>query len=120
MPTSVSGFLEKWDTASEMSTELAEEVFHDLDSIMEEILGRVEVLAQKRSSYEAVGFLAQSISMVSAAATKQPRIVGRLARWIGKLKVSVNSLGKQTGANSISISFGFPWGVSIGLSWPVT
>lgn len=46
------------------------------------------------------------------------KAVARLRRISGHLTGPLNAALGATGASSFSISIGFPWGISVGLSWP--
>lgn len=46
------------------------------------------------------------------------RALARLRRVCGALLPALTAGAKAVGASSWSISVGFPWGISIGLTWP--
>jgi len=58
-------------------------------------------------------------AFLSAAAAHKPSLVKKLSSQVNKFKTSAQAVGKKLKADSVSIAVGFPWGVSIDLSWDI-
>jgi len=56
---------------------------------------------------------------LSAAAAQRPSLVKTLSLHVQEFKTSARALGKELKVDSVSVAVGFPWGVSINLSWNV-
>lgn len=110
---------EDWENLGEMTPEFANHVFQNLDGIMEDGISQIDSLAQQGKNEEAFLSNLMLTSIVNSATTKQPRIIKRLNKWIGRLKVALQSLGKSSRADQISISVGLPAGISVGLAWNI-
>jgi len=76
---------------------------------------------------EWAGLLSYAISRVYAPASPWPFGLGgwgrgpvkNLRRAAAQLQNPLGRAAAATGANGFSVSVGFPWGVSVGLSWPI-
>jgi len=55
----------------------------------------------------------------STSAAQKPSPVKRLISQVQQFITTAQSLGKTLKADSVSIAVGFPWGVSIDLSWDI-
>ena len=51
---------------------------------------------------------------------KDPKLIGKLNGQIRKLKNGARNLAKKVGAESFTISAGFPAGVSVGFTFPIS
>jgi hypothetical protein len=112
-------FFEKWEQLGEMTEDFANEVFENLDAIMEDEISQVETFAQQKNADAAFLAMNQAASLVNAATAKQPKIIRRLNKWVGKLQSALQNLGTSIGADQISISVGVPIGISVGLAWNI-
>lgn len=108
-----------WEDSGEMTYDLANNVYEQLDAIMEDGISSVDNLTQQHRPDDAFTAMIITTSLVNAAITKQPKIIRKLNKWIGKLKSSLQSLGKSIGADQISIAVGLPAGISVGLTWDI-
>jgi hypothetical protein len=111
--------LEEWESKGEMNIDMAQVINEDIDQFMEEELGRIERLIEEGKPDSAFVAMLRLTSFLNAGAAKSPSIIGRLEKWINKIKSVLNSLAKKIGANGFSISAGFPIGISVGLSFPI-
>jgi len=55
----------------------------------------------------------------STVAAQKPSPVKRLSSQVQQFKTAAQTLGKKLKADSVSIAVGFPWGVTIDLSWEI-
>lgn len=77
---------------------------------------------------EWAGLLSYAVSRVYAPASPWPLGLGgwgrgpvkSMRRAAGLLQKPLARAATALGANGFSISVGFPWGVAVGLSWPLT
>lgn len=75
---------------------------------------------------EWAGLVSHAVARFYAPASPWPRnvagwskrAVARLRRVAGLLSAPLQAAAQALGAASWSISIGFPWGISVGLSWP--
>jgi len=56
---------------------------------------------------------------LSAAAFQKDSLVKPLFSAVQTFKATAEKPGKKLGADPVSITAGFPWGVSIDLSWDI-
>jgi len=76
---------------------------------------------------EWAGLLSYAVSRVYAPASPWPIGLGgwgrapvkALQRGAGQLQTPLTQAATALRANGFSVSVGFPWGVSVGLSWPI-
>ena len=117
----VYSVLEKWKFNGEMTIDMAQVINKNIDQLMEKELEQIEKLIEEDKPDFAFVTMLLLISFINAAAAKLPSIIRKLEKWINKkLKSAVSSLAKKMGANGFSISAGFPVGVSVGLSFPIS
>ncbi len=90
-----------------------------LDWIIENGLAIIDKLLSEDKPEEALASFTLLNAFLSAAATQKPSLVKKLSAQAQKFKASAESLGKKLKADSVSITVGFPWGVSIDLSWDI-
>ncbi len=69
--------------------------------------------------YAAFVALTSLISFVGAALVKRPDILDKLEGVIEKFRLTANALANKLGADGYSISVGFPFGISVSLSFAV-
>lgn len=58
-------------------------------------------------------------AFLSAAASQKPSLVKQLSSVVQTFKATAEKPGKKLEADPVSITVGFPWGVSIDLSWDI-
>ena len=95
------------------------EIEVQLDWIIENGLAIVDKLLSEDKPEEALASFALLNAFLSAAAAQKPSLVKKLSAQVQIFKASAESLGKKLKADSVSITVGFPWGVSIDLSWDI-
>lgn len=105
-----------WLATGEVNERMAEWAHDHFDEIMEETLRDVDELAYQNRPQEALAVMMQTTSFLQTTAARQPKILGKLSKWITKIKNALMTLAQQLGADSISIS---AWPLSVGLSWPI-
>ena len=111
--------LEEWELEGEMTIDMAQVINENIDQFMEEELGQIEKLIEEDKPDSAFVAMLRLTSFLNAGAAKLPSIIGRLEKWINKIKFVLSSLAKKMGANGFSISAGVPIGISVGLSFPI-
>ena len=116
----IYSILEQWESKGEITTDMARVIDENIDEIMEEELGAIEKLIEENKPDLAFVAVFGLTSLINARAAKSPSIIRRLAKWISKLKSTVDSLAKKLGANGFTISAGLPAGLSVGLSFPIS
>ncbi len=108
--------LQLWLETGEMNLEQIE---HNFEPIIEGSLAEVEnYISRGETEIALTQFIALN-SFVAAAATQNPPLIQKLSTQVGKLLSSARALGKSMKADSVSIAVGFPWGVSVDLSWDI-
>ena len=114
-------YFDEWSRLGAMPAELANAVFENLDSIMEEGIVQIETLTFQDQTDEAFLVTMKMTSLVNAATARQPKIISKLSKWVGKLKSALQTLGTSSNilADQISISVGVPLGVFVGLAWDI-
>ncbi len=95
------------------------EIEDQLDWIIENGLTIVDKLFSEDKPDEALASFTLLNAFLSAAASKKPSLVKKLSAQVQNLKASAEKAGKKLKADSVSIEVGFPWGVSIDLSWDI-
>jgi hypothetical protein len=68
-------------------------------------------------SYAVARYYAPASPWKPRKAGWDPRIASRLQWFATVLRLPLSGLLAETGAESYGISVGFPWGISVGLSW---
>jgi len=111
--------LEEWELEGEMNIDMVQVINENIDQFMEEELGQIEKLIEEDKPDSAFVAMLRLTSFLNAGAAKSPSIIGRLEKWINKIKSVLNSLAKKIGANGFSISAGLPIGISVGLSFTI-
>ena len=69
----------------------------------------------------------RAVAQVYAPASPFPKgaagwgksVVKRLRRIAGHLRGSLAAAARAVGADAFNVSIGYPWGISVGLQWPV-
>jgi hypothetical protein len=118
----MNGELEKihnialWIETGEMNLD---EIEVQLDWTIENGLAIVDKLLAEEKPDQALASFTLLNAFLSAAASKKPSLVKTLSSQVIKFKTSAQALGKKLMANSVSVEVGFPWGVSIDLSWDI-
>jgi|GEM_PF-1732090 len=79
----------------------AEEIYHETES----------------SADQAFVDMLQLVAFINTVSSKKPDILGKLAEIVAKLKRALERIAEEKIADSYSISAGFPFGISVGLSW---
>jgi len=95
------------------------EIEVQLDWIIENGLAIFDRLLTEDKPEEALASFTLLNAFLSAAAAQKPSLLKKLSAQVHNLKSSAEKLGKKLKANSVSIEVGFPWGVSIDLSWDI-
>ena len=108
-----------WMRDGTMDAVIATAIDQQLDVLLEAELARVEALVDV-SPGAAFARLGSLISFLNAGASHRPAIVGRLEKWIPRLRDIMRKLAVGLEAGSFNISAGSPNGLSVGLSFPVT
>jgi hypothetical protein len=111
--------LEEWESKGEMTIDMAQVINENIDQLMEKELEQIKELIEEDKPDSAFVAMLRLTSFLNAGAAKLPSIIGRLEKWINKIKSVLYSLAEKIGANGFSISAGFPIGVSVGLSFTV-
>lgn len=88
----------------------------EYDEWMEEELAKVDALVNSDPE-EAYLRLATNMSFLAAASQQKPSLISKLTGWLNQLKASLAKAAKGIGAASYSITVGFPFGVSVGVSF---
>jgi len=117
--TTIHSLYESWMSSGEMSQEIANTLLENFDDFMEQELSEVETLVDADEPELAFTRMMQMTSFLNAGISKKPSIIGRLKKWVNRLKSVTHSLAKNLKADSFSISVGLPAGVSIGVSFSV-
>ncbi len=105
-----------WIETGEMDLD---ELEVQLDWIIENGLAIVDKLLAEEKPDQALASFTLLNAFLSAAASKKPPLVKILSSRVIKFKTSAQTLGKKLMANSVSVEVGFPWDVSIDLSWDI-
>ena len=105
-----------WIDTGEMSLP---EIEVQLDWIIENGLAIIDTLLSAGNPEEALAAFTLLNAFLSAAAAQKPSLVKKFSAQVQNLKASAEKLGKKLKADSVSIMVGFPWGVSIDLSWDI-
>jgi len=111
--------LEEWEFTGEMTNVMAQVINENIDQFMEEKLEQIKRLIEEDKPESAFVAMLRLTSFLNAGAAKLPSIIGRLEKWINKIKFVLNSLAEKIGANGFSISAGLPIGISVGLSFSI-
>ena len=114
----VSAVFEEWESGTEMTRSMAVIVAESIDVLMDSELRRINML-MKSDPYGAFTQLMRLTTFLNAAIAQVPSIIGRLQRWTSQVHATVKTLANRLGADSFSIGVGFPWAVSIELSWNI-
>ncbi len=108
-----------WKSDGAMDAVIATAIDQQLDVLLEAELARVEALLDVAPG-AAFARLVSLISFLNGGASHRPAIVGRLEKWIPRLRDIMRKLAVGLEASSFNISAGSPNGLSVGLSFPVT
>jgi len=92
----------------------------DIDKIVESEIERINNLIDEEKEDDAFASLLQLTSTINLSISQKPSLVRGLEKWINKIRSALKRLAKKVGANSFSITAGFPWGVSVSVSFPIT
>ena len=109
---------EQWESAGDMTSEMAAVVDRGLDEIVERKIKGIEELIDKQP-YLAFAHLMSLSIFVNAAARKRPSILKKLEKWIKAIKNTLGKVATKVGAVGFNISVGLPAGVSISLSFSI-
>jgi hypothetical protein len=95
------------------------EIEVQLDWIIENGLAIIDKVLEEKGPEQALADFTLLNAFLSAAASQKSSLVGKLSSQVSKFKSTAESVGKKLKADSVSIAVGFPWGVSIDLSWNI-
>jgi hypothetical protein len=102
---------------SEIETEAVRDVASGVHGAGEDILAAVDAWAGLASSVVS-RFYAPASPWPRSVAGWGGRAVARLRRICGVLLPALQAGANAVGASSWSVSVGFPWGISVSLTWP--
>lgn len=86
----------------------------NLEGFVENAIARIESAPTADHALVALSNLNLTIAF---AASRRPAIVKKLGRFTGRLKAATAIVAARTAAASFSLTVGFPWGISVGLTW---
>lgn len=114
----VNQIVSEWEQGAEMTLGDANVIYESLDSYLNE---EFEEISELINSDPAAAFckLVRMTNFISAAGRKVPGIITNFQKTINKYQALGKTLGKKLAAKSLTISVGFPWGVSVGLTWDI-
>ena len=105
-----------WERDGVISSEQALLVYKMLEPYLEHEFDQINQLTEE-SPEEALGVLIKTTNFVSAAGGLVPGVVTKLQKSIRKYQGHAHQLGQKLGAENVTISVGFPSGVTLGLTW---
>ena len=105
-----------WIETGEMN--LAE-IEVQLDWIVDNGLAIVDNFLKEDNHKQALAAFTLLNAFLSAAASQKPSLVKKLSSAVQTFKATAEKLGMKLKADSVSVEVGFPWGVSIDLSWDI-
>lgn len=95
------------------------EIEVQLDWIIENGLAIINKYISDNEPEEALAAFTLLNAFLSAAAAQKPSLVKKLSSAVQTFKATAEKLGRKLKADSVSIAVGFPWGISIDLSWNI-
>ena len=115
----INEIMTKWERTGRLSQEEAITVYKSVDAFVDFQIEQISELARMSKPELAFSCLNMMTGFLSAAATKVPGIIGKLQKSIGQYQSQAHALGKKLNAESLTISVGFPSGVTIALTWKI-
>ena len=119
----LSELLEDWEETGEIDDEAVNEIVENFDELIEEEFGIIKELLERGdedSSYVALSQMQYLVSVLNIIIPKKPSLIRKFRKgWLRKFKSVLGSISKNIKADSFSISIGFPFGISIGLSFKI-
>lgn len=98
-----------------------ERVAAAVDNALEQLENTIGYSEYPDPKDEIVGAIAVAVQAVNRAIQaddgEDDEWRKRIEKWIGKLKQLLHNAAKETRAQRISITVGFPWNVSASLEW---
>ena len=108
----------QWEMGGTITREEATLIFDLLEPYLEYEFELISELT-KTDPETALAELTKMTNFFSAAANVVPGIVTRLQKSIRKYQGHAQRLGQHLGAETLTISVGFPSGVTVSLSWMI-
>lgn len=108
-----------WERTGEVTLETADFLMENFEIFTEERFDQISKLTANEEVEKAYSTLIGTTNFINAAASKVPGLIKKLQSVIKKYQGHLHKLAKKLGANSLSISVGFPSGVTVTLSWDV-
>ena len=109
----------RWALSGQLSKEDASLVYEKLNAYIDGQLSEVTNLTKNEQPEEGLALLISTTNFLNAVATRIPAVMPRLQRAISNYRSHLQRLAQQLGADSITITAGLPWGVSVGITWKV-
>jgi hypothetical protein len=108
-----------WEKTGKMTLKTANLVMENFDTFTEKQFKLISELTTKKDIEKAYAALISTTNFINAAASKVPGLTNKLQSVIKQYQGHLHNLAQKLGANSISISSGFPSGVTVTVSWNV-
>lgn len=116
--TGIIELSKEWEKGELITRDQAVQIYAGLDEYLEHEFEHVAELA-KQDPQLALSELVKMSNFLSAAANRVPGILSKLQKSIIKYQSQAYNIGRKLGANSLTISVGFPAGVAVSLTWSI-
>lgn len=111
----------KWESEQVRFSDLATNVAASAEQIINEIDAELDSADTEEEAFAALGVLQRGLALLNAAVATDSNatatILSKLSKWIQRLKQGLEKIKAKTSAKGFSITFGFPWGVSVSMDW---
>lgn len=108
----------KWERTGELSPMQLDSINEMLAQYLDIQFSKLEELTESDPE-AAFDTLASLTNFISAAASKVPGIMKKFQKSINKYQAHAKIIGQKLGAKSLTIQVGFPWGISLALTWDI-
>jgi len=110
---------QKWEQGGVITQEDAHLIYELLEPYLEYEFNQISALSSQGEPEAGLGVLVKTTNFLSASGNKVPGIITKLQKTIKKYQGHARNLGQKLGADSLTISVGFPSGVSVSLTWAI-
>ena len=108
----------QWEINGVITQDEANLIYELLEPYLEHEFQQIYELTEADPE-AALSKLVKMTNFLSAAGNKVPGIVTKLQKAIRKFQILAHKLGTKLGAESVTISVGFPSGVTVSLTWKI-
>ena len=117
MPEDAKRVLETWKRGDEITGDMLDVLAREFEDLLRAEYGLAQDLASAGRADDSASQLLQTNAFASAMTQLRPSLVPKLGPVTASLKAAAEALAKTLGAAHVSITVGFPGGISVSFTF---